>query len=124
MSATDLDAGDTLTYSLEGTDASSFAIDTTNGQLKTSAALDHDFEGSNGYFVTVKVVDDWHGASDTIVVAINVTDVLNEKPATPAAPNVEPVANTTDSLVRVVDAAGAERRPAHQRLPAAHQADR
>ena len=34
---------DTLTYSLSGTDASSFDIDTSTGQIQTDAALD--FEG-------------------------------------------------------------------------------
>ena len=32
--------GDTLTYSLEGTDAASFSVDSGTGQLSTSAALD------------------------------------------------------------------------------------
>ena len=96
VSATDLDAGDTLTYSLEGTNASSFEIDSTNGQLKTKANVDYDHETMPTYGVTVKVVD-LAGASDTIVVTINVADVP-EKTATPAAPDVEPVAGTTDSL--------------------------
>ena len=79
VTATDSDIGDTLTYSLEGTDAESFSIVTTSGQLQTSAALD--FENKPSYEVTVKVTDD-SGASNnsaTITVTINVSDV-NEAP--------------------------------------------
>ena len=39
VAATDADDGDTLTYSLGGTDAASFGIVGTSGQLQTSAAL-------------------------------------------------------------------------------------
>ena len=39
VAATDPDTGDTLTYSLEGADAPSFAIDADTGQLQTDAAL-------------------------------------------------------------------------------------
>ena len=84
---------DTLTYTLEGADAASFGIDRTTGQLRTSAALDHEAKAS--YTLTVKA-DDGPG-TDTIVVTVNVTDVA-EKPATPAAPSVSATANATDSL--------------------------
>ena len=78
VSATDPDAGDTLTYTLDGTDASSFDIVTTSGQLQTEAALDH--EGKASYEVTVSVRDskDASGGADTttddtITVTITVT---------------------------------------------------
>ncbi len=89
ITATDGDAGDTLTYSLEGTDAASFSIVSTSGQLQTSAALD--YETKNSYSVTVKVTDD-SGASnnsDTIAVTVSVTDV-NE--------GITPVANRTPAI--------------------------
>ena len=70
VSATDADE-DILTYSLDGTDASSFGIVSTTGQLKTSAPLD--YEQKNAYAVTVIVSDGT--LTDTISVAINVTDV-------------------------------------------------
>ena len=76
VAATDADSGDTLTYSLGGTDAASFSIDDTTGQLQTSAALD--FETKASYSVTVDVSDS-KGGSDAIDVTINVTDV-NEAP--------------------------------------------
>ena len=85
VAAVDPDNEDTLTYSLGGTDASSFDIDTSNGQLKTKDALDFD-DGQTTYSVDVSVTDskDDYGTADTLVddtiaVTINVTDV-NEKP--------------------------------------------
>ena len=51
--ATDTDMGDTLSYHLSGTDAASFSIVSTTGQLQTSAALD--FEDKTSYMVTVGV---------------------------------------------------------------------
>ena len=94
VTATDADSGDTLTYSLEGTDQASFDVEAATGQILTSAALNYEVKSS--YSVTVKVVDDG-GAADTIAVMVNVNDV-NEQPAQPAAPTVTATANTTDSL--------------------------
>ena len=71
VSATDLDE-DILTYSLSGADAASFGIVSTTGQLRTRAPLD--YEKKNTYSVTV-TVSDGEGGTDTIGVAINVTDV-------------------------------------------------
>ena len=71
VSAKDADAGDTLTYTLSGTDAASFEIDSTTGQLKTKAALD--YETKNTYSVTVKAAD--KTLTDTIRVRIAITDV-------------------------------------------------
>ena len=74
--------GDTLAYSLEGTDAASFGIDGSTGQLRTSAALD--FETKTAYTVVVKATDP-DGLSDTIDVTINVTDV-DDGAVTPVGP--------------------------------------
>ena len=73
--ATDAD-NDNLTYTLEGTDAGSFTIDETSGQLKTKSALDH--EGKESYSVTVKANDGNDGVATKDVI-ITVTDV-NEAP--------------------------------------------
>ena len=86
ISATDAD-GDTLTYSLGGTDEASFDIDTSTGQITTKADLDRETESS--YEVTV-TVDDGTGGSDSSAtqdVDITVTDV-EEPPAAPVAPVV------------------------------------
>ncbi len=72
VAATDADSGDSLTYTLGGTDKDSFAIVSTSGQLQTKAALD--FETKSEYSVTVSV-SDGNGGSDSITVTINVTDV-------------------------------------------------
>ena len=76
--ATDTDMGDTLTYHLSGTDASSFNISST-GQLSTDTTLD--FETKSSYSVTVGVRDSTSDTTDdaTIAVTINLTNV-NEAP--------------------------------------------
>ena len=76
IAATDPDTGDTLTYTLSGTDAAAFRIDSTTGQLQTQAALD--YETKRTYTVTVSVSDG--SLTDTIAVTISVTNV-DEKPA-------------------------------------------
>ena len=90
-------AGNTLTYSLEGTDAASFDIDDETGQLKTKD-MAYDYEArepySYTYSVTVKASDP-SDASATIDVTINITDV-NEPPLPPDTPVVS--ANSTTSL--------------------------
>ena len=93
VTATD-DDGDTLTYTLEGTDAESFAIDTSSGRIKTKAALDHETKAS--YSVTVKAHDGF-GGTDTIDVTIEVTNV-EEQAGKPAAPTVEAPADSVTSL--------------------------
>ena len=77
VAATDPES-DTLVYGLTGTDASSFTIDTTSGQLKTSASLD--FETDSSYSVNVTVHDGKNavGVADTTVDAtIAVTISVN-----------------------------------------------
>ena len=79
VAATDPES-DTLVYGLTGTDASSFSIDSTSGQLKTSASLD--FETDSSYSVNVTVHDgkDAGGGDDTTVdVTIAVTISVNNK---------------------------------------------
>ena len=80
VAATDADAADTLTYTLGGTDAASFGIVSSSGQLQTKAALD--YETKTSYTVTVSVSDskDAAGNADTAVDAsttatITVTNV-------------------------------------------------
>ena len=85
VAATDADTGDTLTYTLGGTDADSFRIVSTSGQLQTKAALD--YETKNTYTVTVTVYDGNNGG-DRITVTINITDAVGAAPSveTPPAP--------------------------------------
>jgi hypothetical protein len=92
IAATDRD-GDTLTYALEGTDADSFDVLSTSdgGQIRTSAALNH--EEKARYSLTVRVRDG-RGGTDAVNVTISVTDVNNEAPDTPFAPTVTAVSST------------------------------
>ena len=64
--ATDLNAGDStvndpLEYSLSGTDAEFFTIDSGTGQLRLAQGVTLDYEGKRSYRVTVEVTD---GAND------------------------------------------------------------
>ena len=63
LTATDTD-NDTLTYSLEGTDAASFDIVAASGQIKTKTGVSYSYEAQNTYAVTVKA-DDGFGGTDT-----------------------------------------------------------
>ena len=90
VAATDAD-NDTLTYSLGGTDASSFTLVSASGQLQTKAALDH--ETTPSYTVIVTATDP-SNATDTIAVTITVTDV-NEAPEFPTETGARSVAENT-----------------------------
>ena len=102
--ATDAD-GDTLTYTLGGTDANHFAIDSSTGQLQTKEALN--FEGKTSYTVTVSVSDGKNSADNadatidaTITVTINVTNV-NEAPVFADASTTRSVAENTAADVNI-----------------------
>ena len=101
MAAVDPDSEDTLTYSLGGTDAASFDIDTSNGQLKTKDVLDFD-DGQRTYSVDVSVSDskDKYDTANTlmdatIAVTINVTDVNEPPQFADDAPAIQTVAENT-----------------------------
>ena len=68
VSATDADA-DTLTYSLGGTDAAAFSIDSYTGQLRTATALAADIKST--YTVIITVSDG--SLSESITVEISIT---------------------------------------------------
>ena len=70
VTATDVDEGDTLFYSLSGTDASSFAID-SNGQITVGDGVVFDIATKPTYMVTVEAFDR-DGATATIEVTITV----------------------------------------------------
>ena len=65
----------TISYSLVGTHASSFDVDSATGQLRTKAALD--YERKNSYTVTVRASIDSSRYSDAVVTII-VTNVDEE----------------------------------------------
>ncbi len=78
VTATDSD-DDRLTYNLEGTDAGSFTLVSTSGQLRTRSGVTYDYETKPRYSVSVKA-EDGHGGSSTIPVFVNLNDV-NEPPS-------------------------------------------
>ena len=93
VAATDLNDGDStvndpLAYSLTGTDADDFEIDSGSGQLRLAPDVELDYEGKRSYRLTVQVTDgrdqngddDMDAIDDTINVTVSVTDV-NEAPA-------------------------------------------
>ena len=95
LTATDADS-DTLTYTLEGTDAASFDIVFGSGQIRTRTGVTYNHEAKSTHTVIVKA-DDGNGGTDTITVTITVTDV-DEPPGIPAAPTVSATAGSNTSL--------------------------
>ncbi len=100
ITATDPDSGDTLTYSLSGTDAATFDIDNSTGQLRTKATLDYDTK--NTYTVEVSV-SDGKGGSASITVTINVTQagedqsIIDDTPIEETTPETETTITPSDS---------------------------
>ena len=87
VSATDTD-GDTLTYSISGTDATDFAdafsLNTATCKIRTTSSEKVDYETKPSYAITISVTDGENAAGvaetpattdDTVSVTINVTNV-------------------------------------------------
>ena len=120
VAATDGDSGDTLTYSLTGTDAGSFEID-SSGQISTKSGGTHNFDfeaAKNSYSVTVNVRDSKDAVGDadtavddTIAVTIDLTDV-NEAPEITSPPATRSVAENSTAVLTLaatdVDASDTE----------------
>ena len=92
LRATDPD-GHRVTYHLSGPDSASFSVDTGSGQLRTLPGITYDFEDNDRYSIDLQAEDPF-GESATIGVTIHVADV-NEPPAIPAAPLVQPASTTS-----------------------------
>ncbi len=105
VAATDVD-NDPLTYSLDTAGDSVFAIDSRSGQLRTKAELDH--ETTPRYSVTVTATDP-SGASDSINVTIDVTDV--DEPLTLTGPSAVPYAENETGIVATFSATDPEQEP-------------
>ena len=74
--AIDLDAADSVSYSLDDSAGARFAIDSTTGVVTVSGALD--FETSSSHNITIRAAST-DGSSSTLVVAVAIGDV-NEAP--------------------------------------------
>ena len=110
VAATDTDTGDTLEYTLSGTDAAKFTIDTTNGQIRDKGGENYDYEAKASYAVTVTVMDG-NGGSDTIAVTLNLLD-QDEPPLAPDPPVVTgPSGNSQTSLILTLTRPGNAGRP-------------
>jgi len=91
VTATDLDVGQTITYSISGTDANSFDINSSTGVLTFDTAPN--YETKNTYSVVVTAIDDGGGnLSDSQTLTINVDDV-----------NDAPIINIANSLSTLED---------------------
>ncbi|NGZ05238.1 MAG: tandem-95 repeat protein, partial [Magnetococcales bacterium] len=89
-SASDPDVGDSLTFTLGGTDAGAFSIDESTGEVRLLASAD--YESKPSYAIDV-IVTDSGGLTDTQAVSIAVTDV-NETPANQAPTITSPVSGS------------------------------
>ena len=95
VSASDVDTGDTLTYTLMGDDRDNFIFDTSSGQIKTKVGEKYDYEAKPSYSVTVTVNDGTVTVS--AAVTISVTD-QNEAPLASDAPVASATSGSTTSL--------------------------
>ena len=95
VTATDADM-DSLTYRLEGTDASKFTVVSSSGQLRTKVGEGYDHEVRQRYEVTLKAEDD-QGGMATIAVSINIEN-RDEPPLAPGAPAVTASTGSTTSI--------------------------
>ncbi len=94
-------AGQVLTYALEGTDKDSFTIDSGTGQIRVAAGTSIDYETKQDYSVTVQARDADPTATE-ITVTINVTDV-NEYPSVITGSSSVAHAENTAASVAVHD---------------------
>ncbi|MFC4991768.1 cadherin domain-containing protein [Rubritalea tangerina] len=95
VSASDPDAGDSLSYAITaGNTGGAFAID-NSGVITTATALD--YETTNSYTLTVTVTDNG-GLSDTASVSVSVTDVLEVTAAVVATGSASNLAMTSADL--------------------------
>ena len=117
VAATDLNVGDSavndpLAYSLTGTDAASFTINGSTGQISVAEGVTLDYEGKRSYRVTVEVTDgrdqngddDMDAIDDRQNVTITVTNV-NEAPVITGdtAPSVKENASSAVATYRATD---------------------
>jgi len=82
---------DTLTYSLSGTDAGSFDIDSANGQITTKSGVTYDYETKSSYSLKVTATDP-DGASATIDVTVSLNDVQETLSVTQCSTDLETLA--------------------------------
>ena len=95
VTATDADAGDTLSYTLGGADVASFDFVETTGQIRTKAGVSYDHEAKSSYTVTVTASDGTSTAAASVTIRISDVD---EPPSAPATPSISAVSGSSTSL--------------------------
>jgi len=95
LTTSDVDVGDTHTYSLSGADADSFDI--VNGQLKLKAGISANYETKSTYALTVTTTDG-SGSTFTQSFSITINDV-NEAPTAIALSAAAIDENATGAVV-------------------------
>ncbi len=104
VTATDADSGDTLEYSLSGTDSHKFTIDSASAQIRTKAGQTFDYESLVALALIVTATDGKDSA--TADVTVNLND-LDEPPPAPAEPTVTGASPTSLAVSwTVVDSTG------------------
>ena len=96
VTATDPDSGNTLTYTLSGTDAASFAIGSSTGQITTKSGVTYDYETKQSYSLTVEA-SDGNGGTASIAVTVNLTDVDETPPVVVEPDPPAPTPPTADA---------------------------
>ena len=108
--ATDSDPGDTLTYSISGTDSSLFTINPSSGDLSFQSAPDYenpsDSDADNTYELTITATDSI-GKQATQSLAITVTNINDNAPQFALSANSFDVAENT-TAVTIVSASDAD----------------
>ena len=94
---TELNSGDTIAWSLGGSDASSFAI-SSGGQLSLASGVTFDYETQNAYSITVTVSDGTATDTENVTVMVSNVDELGTVTLSPAmlAVGTEITASLTD----------------------------
>ena len=98
--ANDVD-GDTLTYSISGTDASVFNIDSASGDITFKASPN--YEAKNSYSLTL-TASDGSGATANQALTVTVTDA-NDSPVFSSATATDSVAENAATSTQIFDAA-------------------
>ena len=93
VTATDVDTGDTLTYSLDAASDAVFNIGSSSGAITVQANATLDHEATASITATVTVTDS-EGATDTHSVVVTIAD-LSEPPDAPGAPGVTGASNVS-----------------------------
>ena len=98
VTANDPNPGQTVTYSLSGTNAASFTFNANNGQISTKAGVTYDYEAKASYLVTMSVTDSTVSGDNSA--SIDVTIELNDVIEPPLAPGQPSLVAQSETILR------------------------